>query len=210
MDKRLFLRNALRQNKPAVGMWLTMPGTALARTIATVPGLNWILIDGEHGLVTDRDFYEESARSVVSLSKFAPQGIRGCGSPFTHHAFGVDAAEYEAKCNDALLTILQIESREGLENIEEIAAVPGVDVIFIGPFDLAKSMDVKFGGDEHQKAISTILKSTKAAKKHAAIFCATGDQARERLEQGFDMVSVSTDTHSLVRDVSLQLEALKK
>ncbi|CDR39972.1 RHTO0S04e12706g1_1 [Rhodotorula toruloides] len=58
MDKRLFLRNALRQNKPAVGMWLTMPGTALARTIATVPGLNWILIDGEHGLVTDRDFYE--------------------------------------------------------------------------------------------------------------------------------------------------------
>lgn len=44
------------------------------------------------------------------------------------------------------------------------------DVIFIGPFDLAKSMNVKFGGDEHQQAISTILEATKAANKHAAIF----------------------------------------
>lgn len=58
MDKRLFLRNALRQKQAAIGMWLTLPGTALARTIATVPGLNWMLIDGEHGLVSDRDFYE--------------------------------------------------------------------------------------------------------------------------------------------------------
>lgn len=66
------------------------------------------------------------------MSKFAPQGSRGCGSPFTHHIFGVTEGEYEAQCNDNLLVIVQIESKSGVENVEQIAAVPGVDVLFVG------------------------------------------------------------------------------
>ena len=70
MDKCTFLRTALRQKRPALGTWLTMPGTAVARTIASVPGLQWILIDAEHGQITDRDYYEVRClpfRSILAL-----------------------------------------------------------------------------------------------------------------------------------------------
>lgn len=75
---------------------------------------------------------QETAKKIVSMSKFAPVGTRGCGSPFTHHIFGVAEGDYEVQCNDNLLVIVQIESKSGVENVEEIAAVPGVDVLFVG------------------------------------------------------------------------------
>lgn len=62
-----------------------------------------------------------------------------------------------------------------------------------GPFDLAKQIGVVRGGDEHTAAIDRILKAAKAAGKKAAIFCTSGEQARQYAEQGFDMVSVITD-----------------
>lgn len=105
------------------------------------------------------------------MSKFAPHGIRGCGSPFTHQIFNVEEGTYEAECNDNLLVIVQIESRAGADNVEEIAAVAGVDVLFVGPFDLAKSMNIEFGGSEHEDAIAKTLKACKDNGKKAAIFC---------------------------------------
>lgn len=127
------------------------------------------------------------------MSKFAPVGTRGCGSPFTHHIFGVSEGEYEVQCNDNLLVIVQIESKSGVENVEEIAAVPGVDVLFVGespvstfsphddqsslvfcmtgPFDLAKSMNIEFGSQAHEDAIARTLTACKANNKFASIFC---------------------------------------
>lgn len=67
--------------------------------------------------------------------------------------------------------IVQIESTSGVGNVEAIAAVEGVDVLFVGPFDLAKSMDIQFGGEEHEAAIARTLKACKDNKKYAAIFC---------------------------------------
>lgn len=58
MDKRTYLRNALKKNEAGVGMWLTLPGSALCKTLATIPGFNWMLIDAEHGQITDRDYYD--------------------------------------------------------------------------------------------------------------------------------------------------------
>ncbi|KIR68450.1 hypothetical protein I312_100468 [Cryptococcus bacillisporus CA1280] len=252
MEKRTYLRNALLAGKPGIGMWLTLPGSALAKTVATIPGFNWILIDAEHGQITDRDYFDlnnhitaegvspiiripadepwlikraldsgahglmipmchnaEIAKKVVSSSKYAARGTRGCGSPFTQMIFGVPEAQYEATCNDNLLVIVQIESAEGVKNVESIAAVDGVDVLFVGPFDLAKSMDIEFGGKEHEAAIARTLKACKDNGKKAAIFCMTGAQSKKRLQQGFDMVSIATDTDSIIREFSRQLEDVK-
>lgn len=74
----------------------------------------------------------EIAKRIVNTSKFAPVGTRGCGSPFTHQIFGVAEGEYEVQCDDNLLVIVQIESSDGVKNVKEIAAVQGVDVLFIG------------------------------------------------------------------------------
>lgn len=67
--------------------------------------------------------------------------------------------------------MVQIESRSGVENVEKIAAVDGIDVLLIGPFDLSKQMGVTRGGEEHEAAIQRIKKAAHAAGKKAAIFC---------------------------------------
>ena len=68
----------------------------------------------------------EEARYVVSASKFPPLGARGQGSPFTASAFGITTPEYIKSANDSLLTIVQIETRQAVENIEAIVQVSGI------------------------------------------------------------------------------------
>jgi 4-hydroxy-2-oxoheptanedioate aldolase len=78
------------------------------------------------------DGVQEIARRIVKTSKFAPRGTRGCGSPFTHQVFGVAEGKYEVTCDDNLLVIVQIESQDGIDNVKEIAATEGVDILFVG------------------------------------------------------------------------------
>lgn len=78
---------------------------------------------------------------------------------------------YDDNINDIVTVCVQIESKAGVENVEKIAAVPGIDVLFIGPFDLSKMMGVVRGSVEHEAAIERILTAAHAAGKKAAIFC---------------------------------------
>jgi len=140
-----------------------------------------------------------------------------------HFIFGVSESEYEAQANRNLVTMVQIESREGLENVEQIAAVPGIDVLFVGecsvlwssigqhsltgPFDLAKSLGVEFGGKEHEDAIAHILKAAKKAGTKTSIFCSSGEAAARRLAQGFDSATVGQDNEMLAYEAGRQLRA---
>jgi 2-keto-3-deoxy-L-rhamnonate aldolase RhmA len=106
---------------------------------------------------------------------------------FSGHSFGVVEAEYGQQADKNLLVIVQIESQSGVDEVEEIAKVDGLDVLFIGelhesssmesylptagPFDLAKQMKVQHGGQEHEAAIKRTLDAAHAAGKTAAIFC---------------------------------------
>lgn len=92
---------------------------------------------------------------------FAPHSFPGV-NPGSHYSEGVQ---------QGVTVTVQIESRPGVENVEKIAAVPGLDVLFIGPFDLAKQMGVSHGGAEHEAAIQRILDAAHAEGKKAAIFC---------------------------------------
>ncbi|KAJ5181297.1 Pyruvate/Phosphoenolpyruvate kinase [Penicillium cf. griseofulvum] len=237
------LCSALETTPVAYGFWLTLPSAPVAKTILrrspefTEGGFSWVLVDAEHGLITDTHYYEltnavghegaspiirvpwpeewmikraldagahgimtpmchsaEDAAKVVSYCKYPPVGVRGYGPMFTPHSFpGLKPAEYDEKTHDEVMVIVQIESRPGVENVEEIAKVDGLDVLFIGPFDLAKQMRVTRGGEEHEAAIQRVLNAAKSAGKKAAIFCSNGDDALRRAQQGFDMVSITTD-----------------
>lgn len=70
-------------------------------------------------------------------------------------------------------------------------------------------MNVAFGSSEHESAIQRILAAAKYANKTAAIFCTSGEQAKKRLEQGFDMVSICTDVGSVAAEFDRQLAAVK-
>ena len=77
---------------------------------------------------------------MVQAAKFPPQGRRGFGSLLALERFSSNPTltEYLNQANDALLTIVQVETREAFESVEEIIAVDGIDALFIGPFDLGK------------------------------------------------------------------------
>lgn len=83
--------------------------------------------DHASGIIVPQVNTAEDAASVVAHSKFPPQGLRGQGSAFPGVAHGIDIHEYVRTANETLITCIQIETKAGLENVEAICAVPGVD-----------------------------------------------------------------------------------
>ncbi|KAL7284281.1 LOW QUALITY PROTEIN: hypothetical protein ACG7TL_001564 [Trametes sanguinea] len=135
------------------------------------------------------------AASVVAAARFPPAGIRGFGSPFTQQAWGpgVSAADYLARANDAVLVLVQIETRAGVENLEDILAVDGLDGVFIGPYDLSLSLGFPAPAPDPHPEVEVVIKRILAAAhdtgKKCAIFCTSGTQAAQRAKEGFDMAS---------------------
>lgn len=78
------------------------------------------------GIVVPQIDTAEDAQKVVAHAKFPPQGLRGQGSAFPGIAHGIDVATYVKTANETLLTCVQIESTEGVKNVDAICAVPGV------------------------------------------------------------------------------------
>ena len=105
--------------------------------------------------------------------------------------------DYLLQANDTLITIVQIETLEALRNVDAIAAVDGVDVLLVGPFDLGNNIGHPILTDKMDKelidAIDNILKAAQNHGKRTGIYCTSGEQAREYAEKGFNMISVAAD-----------------
>ncbi|WWC72345.1 uncharacterized protein I206_106307 [Kwoniella pini CBS 10737] len=157
---------------------------------------------GAHGLMLPMINTAEQARQVVRASKFPPMGVRGQGSPFSASAHGLSTPQYLKYANKNLLTIIQIESQEGLANVEEICQVPGVDAIFIGPNDL--SMSLQFYAPpkwDEPVFLAALNKIHSTCKKHGVpvgILYPNGPSAvaKQKL-QHFDIVAVGGDVKAL-------------
>ncbi|KAM5524784.1 CORD and CS domain-containing protein [Fusarium oxysporum f. sp. phaseoli] len=119
----------------------------------------------------------EEARQLVRSAKFPPLGRRGFGSPIAPERFHPEPSfsEYLQQANDSLLTIVQIETKEALESIDEIAAVDGIDVLFIGPFDLGNALGHPIiegvMATELKDAIAKILAAGQKAGKKTGVYC---------------------------------------
>jgi 4-hydroxy-2-oxoheptanedioate aldolase len=152
----------------------------------------------------------EQARRIVAATRFPPLGIRGVASA-TSRASGFGAnTSYLATAHESVCLIVQIESGVGLEAIDEIASVEGVDALFIGPADLAGSLG--FLGNprapEVQSAITHALERIAAAKKPAGIFAISPEDAKARIDQGVNFISVGTDIGLLANGAKALLEKL--
>lgn len=123
----------------------------------------------------------DEVKQVVAASKFPPQGRRGFGSAIPMQNFDPvpSFTEYLQQANDSLLTMVQIETQEALDAVEEIA--PLVDLLFIGPFDLGNNIGCPIiDGDvkpELKEAVARILKAAKGAGKKCGIFCSNSEEA---------------------------------
>lgn len=135
------------------------------------------------------------AARAVAATRFPPLGIRGVASATSRASgFGADLG-YVKQAHENTCVIVQIESRAGLAALDDIAAVDGVDALFIGPADLAASLG-HLGEPRHpevQAAISKALRQIAAAGKPAGIFALSRDDARARIAEGVAFVSIGTD-----------------
>ncbi|TKX23997.1 HpcH/HpaI aldolase-like protein 1 [Elsinoe australis] len=189
----------------------------IVRVAANEPWMVKRALDaGAHGIIVPLLKTAEDAKQIVSSAKFPPDGTRGFGSPFsmekfhTHEKGAIRQTDYYQQANQALVTVIQIETKEALKNVDEIANVPGVDVLLIGPFDLGNNIGypiIDGMHDELKNAISKIHESAKKAGKRTGIYCTSGDQAREYADRGFHMISVVTDAAALPQACDAALKA---
>ena len=152
----------------------------------------------------------EEAAAAVSACRYGPAGRRSYGPTLISRVVGSSdpsALEREALC------IVMIETREGLEQVEQIAAVPGLDGIYYGPADLAISLGVTPAdapaNREHAEAIERIRQAAESNGIAAGAHCTTGAQARERADQGFTFITVTSDSRTLSLGVEQELAAAR-
>ena len=151
---------------------------------------------GVQGIMVPMVSNPEEAQKLVDWSRYAPVGKRGLGSngELTDFAgMGSDALSFMADQNRKTLAIAQIETAEAIEKIDAIAAVEGIDVLLIGPNDLAISLGVpgETMGDVTQAAIGKVAD---AAEKHGKVFAIhAGDGMLEKWDSRMQMVMNTLD-----------------
>ena len=109
---------------------------------------------GAAGIIVPQVETEAEATEAVRLSRYAPDGERGMGLARAHR-YGFGFREYVERANDEIAVVVQAEHARAVENIERIAAVPGLDAVFLGPYDLSASLG--HPGDIHHPAVAEAI-----------------------------------------------------
>lgn len=166
---------------------------------------------GAHGIQVPQVNSREAAESVVRSAKYFPAGTRGAAMPRASHYGLLPLDDYLASANRETMVIVHCENRAGLSCIEEIASTPGVDVVFVGPYDLSQSLGFpgKLGTPQVAGAVDRALKAAQGAGKPAGIFVTSTDEARMRLDQGFRYIAYSMDSLLFAGACSQAVKALK-
>lgn len=160
---------------------------------------------GANGLMVPHIRSAEEARQWVEWSRFPPVGKRGLDGSGADADFGLaDQKEYLRHANDEVFLVFQIEDREAVESIEEIAAVPGFDLFFVGPGDLSLSYGVPLEFD-HPLLQQAMERVAKAAGKHGKWWgttTPTPEKAQRMLDMGARMIVAGSDHVALVNGLS--------
>lgn len=229
--------------RPQVGMWVSS-GSPLVAEICAGSGLDWLLIDQEHGpnglesvlaqlqavaaypvtpLVRVPGYLPvmikqvldlgaqnilmpmvdtaEQAEAAVAAVRYPPRGVRGVGSALARSARWYRVEDYLASADEHVSLFVQVESTTGVENAAEIAAVDGVDGVFVGPSDLAASMGV-LGQQTHPEVVVAVLstfEAVRAAGKPVGVNAFDPAAAEAYLEADASFILVGADVALLAR-----------
>lgn len=156
-----------------------------------------VMDGGALGVMVGNVETPEQARLLVKSAKYAPLGNRGVGLGSAHTDYlNPDPVQYFQRSNDNTTLIAQIESPIGLKNIEEIAATPGIDILWPGHFDLSQAMGIpaQFQHPDFLKALETVVATARKHHKLAGIQPGTMEQADQWLKMGFNVISWKADT----------------
>ncbi|GAB6280149.1 MAG: staphyloferrin B biosynthesis citrate synthase SbnG [Thermovirga sp.] len=155
-----------------------------------------VLDIGAQGIHVPQVNSRETAVDVVKAARYHPEGMRGVAVPraLSYGLKPLGAALSEA--NREILVIAHCENAGGLERLDEIASVDGIDLVFVGPYDLSQSLGVP-GEIFHPsmvEAVSRALDAITCAGKPAGIFVTSTDEAKRRIDEGFRYIAYSMDS----------------
>jgi len=244
MPVRLTLGRALADaERPLAGMWVCS-GSPLVAEICAGAGLDWLLIDMEHGpnglesvltqlqaaaaypvmpvvrvpvndpvvlkqvldlgaqtVLVPMVSSAEEAQAAVEAVRYPPRGKRGVGSALARSARWNRIEGYLTQADDHVSLVVQIETAAGVEAASEIAAVDGVDAVFVGPSDLAASMGV-IGQQAHPDVVAAVrrtFEAVRAAGKPVGVNAFDPQVARGYVEDGVQFSLVGADVAMLAR-----------
>lgn len=159
------------------------------------PGVLMKALDaGAYGVICPMVNTREDAENLVAWTHYPPLGTRSLG-PIRGLLYG--GADYPECANDTIVVFAMIETLQGLENIEDILSVPGLDAVYIGPSDLSLALGCRPAFDDVDppvaEAIEMICAKAKEHGKFAGCHNGTPEYALKRIEMGFQFVTIASD-----------------
>lgn len=188
------------------------PSQAVVRPVTGDVGLIKQLLDiGAQTLLIPMVESAEQAELMVSATRYPPEGIRGVGAALARASRWNNISTYLQDADEQICVIVQIESKKGLENLDAILQVEGIDGVFIGPADLSAALGHRGnpGHPEVQEIIVASINKIRAAGKAAGILSADEKLAKQYLAMGTEFVAVGVDTSLLMKSMNQLLSKFK-
>lgn len=157
--------------------------------------LSRVLDLGARGVMVPRVETREQTEQIVAELKYAPQGRRGVALGIAHDLYRASGADYFTQANEDTVVIALVETERAFENLDSIVSVAGVDIVWIGHYDLTVSMGIP-AQFEHPRFLQAMDALVAACKKHgkaAGFLPATGADARHWIAKGFRAISMGSD-----------------
>lgn len=168
---------------------------------------------GAQGVIVPLVNSAEEAKKAVQAAKYPPEGIRGfCFSRMNN--WGVDFDDYARQANEDIAVVVMIESKQAVENIDEILEVEGLDGVFIGPYDMSGSYGV-VGQTSHPillEAYNTVVKACEKHNKSAGLHIVkpTSVSIKKALKEGFTFIALGVDVVFLNNGARTAFEEIEK
>jgi 4-hydroxy-2-oxoheptanedioate aldolase len=166
---------------------------------------------GAYGIIVPMIETKADAEAAVWATRYPPQGMRSSG-PFRATLYA--GSDYQDHANQELLLAVMIETPKALENLEEIASVPGIDVLYIGPSDLSQALGLgpRYNADNSKHA-ETVTRIREVCERHGVIpgVHTSGNTLTNRyIREGFKMVMLTTDAGGVAANARRELEAVQE
>lgn len=171
-----------------------------------------VLDMGAMGIMVPMVESAEQARRLVASAKYPPAGRRGAAFTIAHDDYtGGDIAEKIESANRETLLFAQIETAAGVEHVEEIAAVPGIDILWIGQFDLSISLGIpgQFDHPRFGESTNRVLAACQTHGKTAGVMATDATSGKAMLDQGFRIMAYCGDLWIYQAALRQGIEALR-
>jgi len=247
------LRQKLNKNKPIYGLWVTLESASITE-MAVALGLDWVVIDAEHGHLDWKDINShiraalrsdtvvlvriaerstilskraldigadgiiipwmekaEEVEEAVRDCRYPPEGRRGIGGERAT-AWGQCLSEHAAEANENVLIVPMIESIAAIPNVATMCEVDGIDLFFIGPADFSSTAGFRgqWEGPGVAEQILGLKDTINTAGKHCGVVTTSIQNLTDRLNQGFRMLALGTDSGLLLRSLHQSLQEVDR